>query len=211
MRPYSDFPVRRTLQIIADAAAALVVVLAIVAGTAVHGAIAALAGVMHHVEEAGIGLRNTLLDVGESIGTVPLVGDSLRGPFDAASGAGDTLASAGRAAQSLVETIAVWAGIGVAAAPIAILLLVWFWPRMRFVRRAAETRALLGMEDGMTLLALRALDDAKAADLARVSPRVVTAWQEGDQEVIHSLAALEARTSGVRLAPGRDDASVTAQ
>jgi len=199
MSLYSDFARRRTLQIVADAAAALVVVLAILAGVAVHGAIAALGAVMRRVEDAGVGFSDTLTEIGDTLGGVPLIGDGIRGHFDAASGAGDTLADAGRAGQALIESIATIAGIGVAAVPIVILLLVWLWPRLRFARRSAETRALLRLEDGEQLLALRALDRAKASVLARISPRAVTEWQEGEPRVVRALASLEARAAGVRI------------
>ena len=79
------------------------------------------------------------------------------------------------------------------------MLLAWLWPRIRFARRSAETRALLRLDDGEELLALRALDSAAAAELARISPRPLSAWRAGDSAVVRALAALEARGAGVRL------------
>jgi len=199
MSLYSDFAPRRTLQIVADAAAVSLVMLAIFAGIAVHGAIAAFGAIMRRVEDAGVGLRDTLTDIGDALGGVPFIGEGIREHFDAAGDAGDRLADAGRAGQSLIETVAVVAGVGVAAVPIAVLLLVWLWPRLRFARRAAETRALLRLEDGEQLLALRALGGVRASVLARISPRAVTDWREGEARIVRALASLEARTAGVRI------------
>jgi len=199
MSLYADFAARRTRQIVADVIAAVVIVVSVLLGVAVHGAIAVLGGVWGQLEEAGTGFEDTMGEIGGTLGDVPLIGGGIRGPFDAASGAGGSLADAGRTGQAAVEALATIAGIGVALLPIAVVLLVWLWPRIRFVRRSAETRALLRLEDGEAILALRALDDATARELAAISPRPVRAWQAADRSVVHRLAELEAREAGVRL------------
>lgn len=199
---YADFAPRRARQIVADVVAAVIVVLSIVLGVAVHNAIAVLGGVWAQLEEAGAGFEGTMGEIGERLGDVPLIGGGIRGPFDTASGAGGSLADAGRTGQAAVETLATLAGWGVALLPISIVLLVWLWPRVRFVRRAAATRAILRLPDGQALLALRALDDASASDLAAISDQPVRAWQAGDAGVVNRLAALEAREAGVRVPTG---------
>ena len=196
---YADFGPRRARQIVADVVALGVVVVAVLMGVAVRTTIAALAGVFVNLQDAGTGFEGTMGEIGERLGGVPLIGDGIRGPFDTAAGAGGSIAEAGRTGQAVVESIATIAGIGVAALPIVILLLVWLVPRIRFARRSAEARALLRLDDGPQLLALRALGDAQAADLARISPRALSAWRAGDAEVVRALAALEAREAGVRL------------
>jgi len=199
MSVYADFAARRTRQIVADIIALVVIVVSILLGVAVHGAIAVLGGVWAQLEDAGTGFEGTMGEIGDTLGDVPLIGDGIRGPFDTASGAGGSLADAGRTGQAAVETLATIAGIGVALLPIGILLIVWLWPRVRFVRRSAETRALLRLADGESILALRALDDATAKELAAISPTAVRGWQAGDPMVVRRLAELEARDAGVRL------------
>lgn len=199
MSIYADFGPRRTRQIIADVVAIVVIFLSIMLGVAVHGAISVLGGVWAQLEDAGTGFEDTMGEIGETLGDVPLIGGGIRGPFDAASGAGGSLADAGRTGQAAVETLATIAGLGVALLPIALVLLIWLWPRIRFVRRAATTRAILRLPDGEAILALRALDDATAQELSAISDHPVRAWQAGDHVVINRLAALEARESGVRL------------
>jgi len=201
MSLYSDFGPRRTVQIAADVLALVVVVVAIVLGVAVRNTIAALGGVFVGLQDAGAGFESTMGEIGESLGGLPIVGDGIRGPFDQAAGAGVAIADAGRAGQAVVETIANVAGAGFALLPIAVVLLVWLWPRIRFARRSAEIRALLRLDEGRQLLALRALDGARAADLARISPRVLSEWRAGEQRVVDALAALQARGAGVRLSP----------
>ena len=199
MSLYADFGPRRARQIVADLVAVIVAVVSILLGVAVYQAISVLGGVWAQLEDAGTGFQDTMGEIGETLGGVPLIGGGIRGPFDTAAGAGGSLADAGRTGQAAIETLATIAGVGVAVLPIAILLLAWLWPRLRFVRRAAETRALLRLEDGEALLALRALDDASAKELAAISPRVVRAWQTGERDVVRRLAALEAREAGVKL------------
>ncbi|MBN9141962.1 MAG: hypothetical protein J0H23_14195 [Micrococcales bacterium] len=199
MSLYADFGPRRTAQIVADVVAVVVIVVSVALGVAVHNAIAVLGGVWAQLEDAGSGFEDTMGEIGETLGGVPLIGGGIRGPFDTAAGAGGTLADAGRTGQAAVETLATIAGLGVAFLPIAIVLIVWLWPRIRFARRSAETRAILRLEDGRLLLALRALDDARASELARISPRALSDWRAGTPSVVHALAALEAREAGVRL------------
>lgn len=199
MRIYSDFPARRTAQLIADLVALLVVVASIAVGVAVRSLIWAFGAAWTRLEEAGDGLQGTMGDIGDTLGDVPLIGGGIRGLFDGAAGAGESLSEAGRTGRGVIETLANLAGFGTAALPIAIVLLVWLWPRVRFVRRAAAVRELLTLDDGVSLLALRALGGADAAQLRAVSPSPVRGWQAGDARVVHGLAALEARVAGVRL------------
>ena len=195
---YSDFAPRRIRQIVADAAAGVVVILSIMVGVAVHGLIAAFGEVWRALEDAGTGFEDTMGDVGENLAGVPLIGEGIRAPFDGLSDAGEQIALAGQAGQDLVAAIALFAGFGVALLPISLLLIVWLWPRLRFARRSAETRALLALDDGQALLALRALDGT-TAELAKISRQPVRDWLGGDPRVTHQLAALQARTSGVRI------------
>lgn len=204
MSLYADFAPRRARQIVADVVALGVVVIAILAGVAARNAIAVLGGVWERLEDAGTGFEGTMGEIGETLGGVPLIGDGIRGPFDTAAGAGGSLADAGRTGQAAVDSLAAAAGLGVALLPIALVLLVWLWPRMRFVRRAAATRAVLRLDDGESLLALRALGDAPAKRLQAVSSRPVHDWRTGDRRTVHELAALEARAAGVRLPQLRD-------
>lgn len=199
MKLYADFAPRRTAQIIADILALLGIVLAIWAGAAVHATVVALADLGRQIEDAGTGFRENMTEIGETLGGVPLLGEGIRAPFDAASGAGGTLESAGQTQQDVVSTAAVLLGLAVALAPIGFILLLWALPRLRFARRAAEAVRLRAMPEGAELLALRALDGASAQELLAIAPRPLAAWRAGDVEVTRALAQLELRGAGVRL------------
>lgn len=196
---YSDFPARRAVQLTGDIIAAVVVVTAIAAGFAVRSLIWAFGEAWTRLEEAGTGFEGSMGEIGESLGGVPLIGDGIRGLFGGAAGAGESLAEAGRTGRAIIETLANLAGFGTAALPVAVVLLVWLWPRLRFARRSAALRALLTLDDGMSLLALRALGSADAAQLRAVSSTPVRDWGAGEPRVVHGLAALAAREAGVRL------------
>ena len=199
MRLYSDYPGRRTAQIIADIVALALVATAIWIGIVVGGIISVLAGFGKTIEDAGNGFEKTLADAGNTLGGVPLIGGGIRAPFDAASGAGTLLAQAGQAQQDLVHGIALTVGIVVAVVPILVLVLIWLRPRLRFARRAGAAAALGALTDGPDLLALRALVSSPAKQLRGISHEPVDAWRRGDIKVVRALAQLELREAGVRL------------
>lgn len=199
MKLYSDFPARRTLQLLADLSALLVVGLAVWAAVLVYGAVASLAELGRRIEDAGSGLADPMTQAGKRLGGVPFIGDGIRTPFDRAAEAGRTLEQAGRSTQDAVAGTAAVLAVLVVLVPVALLCWVWLRRRLRFVRRATEAAALARLDDGAELLALRALGSASARRLGRVSPSPVAGWRDRDERIVAGLAALELRTAGVRL------------
>jgi hypothetical protein len=199
MKVYSDYPARRTAQIVADLVAIGLIAIFVWAGVIVYGAIAVLAAFGKTIEDAGNGFEETMADAGETLGGVPLIGGGIRQPFDAASGAGTLLAEAGQAQQDLVMTAALIIGIVVAAIPIVLVLWIWLRRRARWARRATEARNLSRLPDGPDLLALRALVNADFRELHDIHGEPVDAWRRGDKKTVRALAQLELREAGVRL------------
>lgn len=199
MRLYSDFPARRTAQVVADAAALVLLGLSIALGVAVHGLVMALADLGRQIQDAGTGFRETMTDIGDTLGGIPLIGGGVRGPFDSASGAGGALEDAGRTQQEVVATAAGLLGFGVALAPICVILLAWLLPRLRFARRAGEAAAMARLPQGAEILALRALMRSTAGELAAAGPAPLQAWRSGDPAAIRALASAELRGHGVKL------------
>lgn len=199
MKLYSDYPARRTVQIVGDLVALGLVALAVWIATLIHAAIAVLAAFGKTIEDAGNGFEQTMADAGETLGGLPLIGGGIRQPFDAASDAGALLAQAGQSQQDLVMTAALIVAIAVAAVPILLILLVWMLTRLRGARRAGKARALARQPDGLDLLALRALVSADHRDLHEVHREPVDAWRRGEKGVVRALAQLELREAGVRL------------
>ena len=199
MKVYSDYPARRTAQIVADVFSLGLIAAFVWAGLIVYGAIAVLAAFGKTIEDAGNGFEQTMADAGDTLGGVPLIGGGIRQPFDAASGAGTLLAEAGQAQQDLVNTAATIIGIVVAAIPILLVLWIWLRGRAKFARRATEARNLSRLPDGPDLLALRALVNADYRELHDIHGEPVDAWRRGEKKVVRALAQLELREAGVRL------------
>jgi hypothetical protein len=195
MRLYSDLPHARALQIAGDLVALVLLIAGIVLAVALHGAIAALEGIGGQVARSGNGLASTLGDIGKQLGGVPLIGAGIRAPFDAASGAGRTLATAGSDWEAGVERIAVLAGWTVALLVVLLVLAGWVRPRLAgALRRGAVAR----LADDPDLLALRALTGRPSRALAAVGPDAGAAWRRGDPDTVHRLAAIALRDAGLR-------------
>jgi TRAP-type C4-dicarboxylate transport system permease small subunit len=199
MKIYSDFAGRRTRQIIADVFALGAIALWVWFGYTVFTLINNLAVFGVQMEDAGAGFRETMTEVGETLGGVPLIGPGIRLPFDGASAAGGTLEEAGQAQQEAVLQLATTLGIGTAALPILMILIVWLVPRILFIRRAGRAKAVVTADAGLDLLALRALTTQKLSAITKIDADALGAWRRGEPEVVRRLAQLELRSSGVRL------------
>ncbi|MEQ1736850.1 MAG: hypothetical protein ABL886_10680, partial [Rhodoglobus sp.] len=122
MRPYSDFGARRAWQIFADVIALSLIAAWVWLGVTVYTLIANLAVYGVQMEDAGAGFRETMTQVGEALGGIPLIGPGIRIPFDGASDAGGALEAAGQSQQDALLQLATALGIGIAALPIATIL-----------------------------------------------------------------------------------------
>ena len=202
MKLYADGPVRRTRQMVGDLILVLWVLLWLKLANIVHDATLALAAPGRKIEAAGSGLAGRLRDAGSAVGGVPLVGDQVRSPFDAAGRAADQIAAAGTAQVEAVQHLAFWLGITVGALPILLVVLVYLPLRWRFVREASAGQRFIDASADLDLFALRAMANQPMHRLARISPDPVRAWREGDPDVVRALAVLELRDTGL-TPPGR--------
>ncbi|TDC59607.1 hypothetical protein E1258_17395 [Micromonospora sp. KC207] len=164
----------------------------------VHDLVQKLAVPGRKLEGAGGGLADSLADAGGKVGRVPLVGEELTAPFTKAADAARTVAEAGRDQQELVGQLALALSIAVLVLPLALVLFGWLPLRLRWMRRAASTKALATAPAGRDLLALRALANQPLGKLARIAPDVAEAWRRGDDATVDALAALELRRLGLR-------------
>jgi hypothetical protein len=198
MKLYSDFGGRRAVQVIGDVVALAIIASAVWVAVVVHGFVTQFADLGRQLEEAGSGFRGSMTDIGETLGDVPLIGPGIAEPFDGASSAGATLEAVGRGQQDILGWTGLFAAIGIAALPIAAVLLLWVVPRLIRAGRAGATTAALRHPGGADLLALRALTDRSPTAVLAAHPDAVAGWRRGDPETIRALAALEARAVGVR-------------
>lgn len=199
MKVYSDFAGRRTRQIVGDVVAIVLIGLWVWFGATVFALVQGLAGFGVQMEQAGAGFRETMEDIGENLGGVPLIGGGIRAPFDGASEAGAALEQAGRDQQDAVLQLALTLGIGVAVLPVLMILVFWLVPRIRFIRRAGRATAATATPAGLDLLALRALATSKLSAVTAIDPDALGAWRRGDERVVRELARLELRAAGVRM------------
>ena len=199
MALYSDFGPRRTRQIIGDVVALLAIAAWVWLGIMVYQLVENLAAFGVQMEEAGAGFKETMTEVGDTLGGIPLIGGGIRVPFDGASGAGGALEAAGQSQQVAVNQLATGLGLGISVLPIIMILVLWLTPRIRFARRSSRARAIVKSGAGIDLLALRALATQKISALETVDPDAMAAWRRGDEKVMRELAQLELKSSGVRL------------
>lgn len=206
MTIYAQTPWRRARQLFGDVLVLCWVVLWVRAGLWVHEVVGRLAAPGRTLEDAGSSLSDGLTSAGDTVARVPLVGDDVRTPFDAAGGAADSIAHAGVEVQQGVAQLALLLGLLIAAVPILLVVAVWLWSRIRFVSRARAAQGILDSAADLDLFALRALATQPVRALARVSDDPANAWRRGEPEVITALASLELRSLGLR-APIRPTAT----
>jgi hypothetical protein len=199
MKIYSDYAGRRTRQIVGDVVALGAIALWIWFGVTVFHLIQGLASWGVQMEQAGAGFGDTMTDIGDTLGGIPLIGPGIRLPFDGASDAGAALEAAGQQQQEAVLQLAITLGVGIPLLPILTILALWLLPRILFIRRAGRAKAVVQAEAGMDLLALRALTTQKLAAIVKIDPDALGAWRRGDPETVRQLAQLELKAAGVRL------------
>lgn len=199
MKPYADDAPRRARQITADVVAIVAIALFVWLAVTVRTIIGAFGELGIRLQEAGDGFSDTMREIGDTLGGVPIIGSGIAAPFDGASQAGDTLADAGDAVRGTVEAISILAAFAVAALPIAAILVLWLVPRVRFARRAGELQRMVRSGVPLDLIALRGLVTLPLAQVLAQHPDPAEAWRRGDPELVQRLAALELRRDGVAL------------
>ncbi|GAB3266919.1 hypothetical protein [Kineosporia babensis] len=196
--PYAATPGRALVQVVADISVLLWVVLWYYVAKAVHAALSAIAQVGANVQNGANGISSNLNGAGDSAGNIPLAGDTLAKPLNAAAGAAQEIAGAGQGLDEKATLLAILLALAVSVPPILALVLPWLLLRLRFARRAGATIALARSEGGENLLALRALANRPMPKLLGVSADPLEGWRTGDQEVVKRLAALELRSAGLK-------------
>ena len=117
------------------------------------------------------GFRETMTEVGDTLGGIPLIGSGIRMPFTAASDAGSALEDAGQSQQELIQQLALTLGVGVALLPILMILALWLVPRIRFARRAGRAKEQLRAGVGARSARVEGTGDPEALDDRRRRPR----------------------------------------
>ena len=198
---YADNVARRTRQILSDAFMLLWVGVWVFAGRQVHDTVEGLRAPADSITSAGQSVNGALTGAGDQAGQIPLVGDQLRTWLTRAAGSGTTLEQAGTSMADAVEQLALGLGVATALVPILIVLVVWLYVRVRFVRNATQSQRFIDAGEDLDLFALRAMANQPMRTLAKVSDDPAGAWRRQDRDVIHRLALLELRDQGLRPPP----------
>jgi hypothetical protein len=198
VRLYADRPAVGLRQFVTDLLIVVWIGFWIWAATMVYSTVLKLAVPGQKIEGAGEGMSGGLSDAGDKVDNIPAVGDALASPLDRAAGAAESLADAGRAQQEAVHNLAITLVVLLLIVPLALVLFVWLPMRVRWIRRASFATALRRGRGGRDLLALRALANQPLRRLAALAPDPASAWRDGDDSIVDSLARLELRTLGLR-------------
>lgn len=197
MKLYADTPARRHRQIMADVGFVLWAIVWIWLASKMYDLVLMLGAPGVAIESAGTSLSDNMVSAGEAIDGLPVVGESVRTPFDRMSEAGASIADAGRGQQEAVTKLAWFAAFCVAAIPIATLAAIWLPLRVRFIRRINASQRFIDSAADLELFAVRALARQPIAALAAIDPDPVARWRAGDAAVIRALAQLELRDEGL--------------
>jgi hypothetical protein len=196
MRFYAERPGRFLLQLAADVLVVLWVWLCVEVSRAARAAVLELQSPADTLTGAGDGIRGAFDGAAQTAGRLPLVGEDLARALGAGTGAGDSIATAGRELAGTVATIAAGTALGIAVLGIVPVLLVWVPLRLRYARTAGSAAQIRAVDTD--LLALRAITRQPVRRLLRVSADPAAAWRRDDRDVVHALAALELRSLGLR-------------
>ncbi|CAN7381073.1 hypothetical protein LJR027_002155 [Terrabacter sp. LjRoot27] len=202
MKLYADTPARRTRQLLSDVLMLLWIGLWAYAGRQVHDTVEQLRAPADSITSAGQSVNGALTGAGDQAGQLPLVGDQLKTWLTQAAGSGTTLQEAGTSMADTVDTLARGLGFGTALVPILLVLVVWLYVRVRFVRNATQSQRFIDAGEDLDLFAFRAMATQPMRALARVSDDPAGAWRRQDRDVIRELALLELRDQGLRPPPG---------
>jgi hypothetical protein len=201
MKLYADTPTRRTRQLLADTFIVLWVGLWVYAGRQVHDLVTTLRSPADSITTAGQSVNDALTGAGQQAQQIPFVGDQLRSWLTQAAGSGTTLKEAGTSMGRTIDQLALGLGLATALAPISIVIAVWLYVRIGFVRAAMQSQRFIDAGEDLDLFALRAMARQPMRALAKVSDDPAGAWRRQDRAVIRELALLELRDQGLRPPP----------
>ena len=196
MKLYAEVPYHRTRQILIDVAVIVWCLVWIRLGMWIDTLVNRLQGPGRTIENAGSDLAGNFTSLSERASEVPIVGDTLRDPFEAAARASTALQQAGQAHQDIIHTLAIWLGVLLAVIPIGYVLMRYLPARLRWIREAsAATRLRIDAED-LQLFAIRAVATRPLYELRRACPDPAGCLARGDYE---PLAALELGALGLEV------------
>lgn len=196
MRPYAERPVRAARQFLSDVLVVLWVVLVVNVALAAKVLVDGLQGPAMTLADAGAAVRGAFTDAADIARGVPFVGEDLARALGTGTGAGESLATAGREQVAAVALAANGVAVGIVGLAAVPVVLLWLTLRVRWMLSARSARVARAVDTD--LLALRALTRAPVRRLLAVSPDPASAWRRDDRVAVHRLAELELASLGLR-------------
>ncbi|MGH3612897.1 MAG: hypothetical protein ACRDRK_09945 [Pseudonocardia sp.] len=196
MRFYAERPGRAGAQLLADVLVLGWVAVCVTVAQAARALIGQLEAPGRALVDSGDAIRGTFDDAARTAGGVPFVGDDLARAFATGTGAGESLAEAGRGQVEAVSAVALGAAVGIVLLAAVPVVLIWLLLRVRYARAAGS--AIAARRVDTDLLALRAMTRLPIRQLLSVSPDPAAAWRHEDRAVVGRLAALELASLGLR-------------
>jgi hypothetical protein len=196
---YAKRPAKMIGQLFGDGFVLLWTVGWAIVGIFVHRVIEVLAIPARETARTATRLAENFREAATEAAKVPVAGEQLRRPLDAASVTlGNLITSANEQVVS-IERLALLVGWLVFLIPVTIVVAFWLPRRIRFYRQARASQVFLDALADLDLFALRAMAAQPLYVLAEISDDPVKAWLARDREVINKLAELELRRDGLRI------------
>ena len=142
-------------------------------------------------------LEGQLADAADQAARVPLVGDSLRRPFDEMAATVSGVASSVQQQAGTLEQTAPQIGWTLFWVPSLLVVGFWALHRYRFMIRFRDTAALAATPGGDDLLALRALATQRPGRLRALGLDAAQAWRDREPDALAALARLEMISAGL--------------
>ena len=196
---YAKRPAKMIGQLVGDGFVVLWAIGWAIVAIFVHRVIEVLATPARETARTAMRLAENFREAAAEAAKVPVAGEQMRRPLDAAAGTLGNLIDSANDQVVSIERLALIVGWLVFLIPVATVVAFWLPRRIRFYRQAHASQVFLDSLADLDLFALRAMAAQPLYVLAEISDDPVQAWRSGDREVINKLAEVELKRNGLRL------------
>jgi len=196
---YAKRPAKMIGQLVGDGFVVLWAIGWAIVAIFVHRVIDVLATPARETARTAMRLAENFRQAAAEAAKVPVAGEQMRRPLDAAAGTLGNLIDSANDQVVSIERLALIVGWLVFLIPVATVIAFWLPRRIRFYRQARASQVFLDSLADLDLFALRAMAAQPLYVLAEISDDPVQAWRSGDREVINKLAEVELKRNGLQL------------
>jgi hypothetical protein len=196
---YAKRPAKMIGQLVGDGFVLLWAIGWAIVAIFVHRVIEVLATPARETARTAMRLAENFRQAAAEAAKVPVAGEQMRRPLDAAAGTLGNLIDSANDQVVSIERLALIVGWLVFLIPVATVIAFWLPRRIRFYRQARASQVFLDSLADLDLFALRAMAAQPLYVLAEISDDPVQAWRSGDREVINKLAEVELKRNGLQL------------